>query len=723
MTKRPYRTYNSVGPGEVISSAIIQDFVELLGHDAKCCYYGLQEFQDLDKTKIPEQFSKLFNLFGTVPVLFLSVERNTNGVIKAIYLWHINRLCPWNHAENCIEIDFIPDVRDLHACPSLLMLLKIESEEPEALVNAKLLPGGKMLVKSVVESSQVVFRIYDICDFYANAKINPLKKGLVSRIHEYSLMLLLGRVDPNTKSDWKVTLYKSMAANDLYSTLQSTKAESTEIESDGTERVSQTISKDKLIGSKTIEGSRDLSEKEIWVDIPSYIFGDQIVFFDKQNAQIVRVSDECLQVTCIRKLGTIIVSGALNQSLFIVTQERKIFKLTFMQDVCIEALQLQSVLPQETLSTSTTNNWRFIDLPDADSGESIPHAIFLRQNEFYVLPLEANKQGIRTLTREEDGTGLSLINRDWDIFTYPQGTDLATSILVYIFDTSMYFYDITNNRKSHCDIKIPGQAIHQKYKIMKVTIGRVYLYLETTFLSPASLIEVRYPENLDELFAESSIAIEYTKFNRDRLASDASAENVFIHIEGSYNKIMLIKFGEDEPIYQDEINCIYLVRLPLTNTDKQKQSNSAAVQASQPLKEEETKQENASGATMKLNILKKNSAQAGSKQTVIKDYNTALGDIRKQISTEATKVFKVEQDLLKDSRLLSSNPGVYWRNIQEHSQVDLKVKDSKLSETTTTLKEHLGVYKDLKDEKKKAARQREKEKGKKQKWENSNGEL
>ena len=231
-------------------------------------------------------------------------------------------------------------------------------------------------------------------------------------------------------------------------------------------------------------------------------------------------------------------------------------------------------------------------------------------------------------------------------------------------------------------LEIPGQPTHQKYKITKATIGLVYLYAETTALSPASLFEVRYPEKLDKLSAQNSLAIQYTKVSKDRLAPDTSSEDVSVQIEGSNNKIILIKFGEEEPIYQDEINCIYLVKLPLPDLKEQKQISSlkkAAVQPSQPLEEEESKEENTNRIVKKLIQVKKSSVQANSKQTEIKNYNAALSEVRKQISSEAGKVFKAEQDALKHNKKLYTDPYYAYRNKNQCNQADPKTEVSKVS--------------------------------------------
>ena len=710
VTKRYDRSHFNVVPNQIISSSSLRHLVELLDQDAKSCYDGLQEFENLANTGIPEQFRSTYELFDTVPVLFLSVDRSEELVIKAIYLWQINKFCPWVRNMNTIKVDLTLNDTDIYARPSFLMLLKIEPKQGETLISARLLPGGRLLVKSILGDSQIIFKIFNASDFYANVKINPFKK-VTSRNHEYSITLVLERVDENTKSDWKMTLYRPMTSSELDTTIQNISLDNTLSEADGTEKVSQTIITNKLVESKVIENSGGLSEKEILSEVQMYAFGESIIFFDKKDAKVIKLNLESLEIVCIRELGTIEVVEALNESLFVVSKDDKIFQLTFAEGINIKTIKLSSPLPPDSISTETKNIWRFIHLLDPISSESVLHAIFLRKNKFYAIPLDECKQNVQILARKPD---YETINRDWDIFTYVESSDtvnLRIPILVYISNNSICFYNMLDRRENSIPFAIPSYLAFDKYKLIKATIGRAYLLLEGTGYGLAAIFEVRYCEDLDDLFAKNDLATDSTELSR--IFGNASEEDIFLQAEGNQKQITLAKFGGSEVFYQDEINCFYLGKISLKNLEKQKQINQlkkANAQAIQPSEEEETKQDNTQKVVQKTAEAKKYFAQADSKQTLISNCNTALSEVRKQISTEAAKIFKTEQDSLKRSKHAYNNP---------YNQA----KASKVSVPSTVPKEYLNAYKDLKDEKKKAAKQREKEKGKKQNWKNSETEF
>ena len=719
-TKRSYRSHYNIIPDRVISNSILQDLTELLDQDAKSCYDGLQEYENLANTGIPEHFKSIYELFDTVPVLFLSLDRSPEGVVNAIYLWQINKFCPWIRNNNSIGVDLTLIDADLYARPSFLMLLKIEPNEGETLTSAKLLSGGRLLVKSIVGDSQVMFRTYNVSDFYASAKINPFKK-VINKNHEYSSMLILERGDENTKSDSKVMLYRPMTSSELDTTIQEVSLNETLLETNSIEKTYRIINNNKLVEFKEIENSGELSQKEIWSGAQIYTFRDHIVFFDKKNAKVIKFNLESLEVVCIRELGVIEVVEVVNESLFVVSRDEKIFQLTFAEGVNIKTIEQQSPLPPNSISTETNNTWKFIHMLDPSSSEPVLHAIFQRENKFYKLPLDQTKQGVQILLKNSDNVTISPY---WDLFTYVEDSDtvnLKIPILVYISGYSICFYNVLNRREKSAPLIMPNQPGHQKYRLVKATIGRAYLLLESTTYGPAAVFEFRYPEDLDELFAEGDIATYGVKLNEGQLVGNAGSEDVFIQAEEDKKKITLVKFRGSQAFYQDEINCIYLAKLSLINLHKQKQADAlkkAAAKAIQPPKEEENKQDNTQKVVQKTAEAKKNLAQADSKQTLISNCNTALSEVRKHIKAEATKVFKAEQDSLKQSKQLYSDPYSNYNN--QYNQVDPKAKDSKQSGPSAVPKEYLSAYKDLKDEKKKAARQREKEKGKKQNWKSSN---
>ena len=687
VTKQSDRSHFNVVPDQIISTQILRDLVELLDQDARSCYDGLQEFENLANTGIPEQFKSTYELFDTVPILFLSVDRSEERVINAIYLWQINKFCPWIRNTNSIEVDLTPVDSDMYARPSFLMLLKMEPKQEETLISAKLLSGGRLLVKSILGDSQIMFKIFNVSDFYANAKINPFKK-VMKKNHEYPITLVLERVEENTKSDWKMTLYRPMTSSELDTTIQNISLDNTLSEADGTEKAPQTIITNKLVESKVIENSGELSENEILSGAQMYAFGENIIFFDKKDAKIIKVNLESLEIVCIRELGTIEVVEVLNESLFVVSRDDKIFQLTFAEGINIKTIKLSSPLPPDSISTETKSTWRFIHLLDPTSSESVLHAIFLRKNKFYAIPLDGSKQNVQILARKPDN---ETINHTWDIFTYVESSNtvnLRIPILVYISNYSICFYNMLDRRENSIPFAIPSYLAFDKYKLIKATIGRAYLLLESTVYGPAAIFEVRYCEDLDDLFAKNDLATDSTELSR--IFGNASEEDFFFQAEGNQKQITLAKFGGSEVFYQDEINCVHLSKLSLKNLEKQRQIDrlkQAENKAKQPPKEEETKQDDTQKVVQKAAEAKKYFVQADSKQKLISNCNTALSEVRKQISTEAAKIleaakiFKAEQDSLKHSKQLHTDP--YYACNNQYNQADPKTKASKVSVPST----------------------------------------
>ena len=744
-TKRSYRSDYNMIPDQIISNNILQDLTELLDQDAKSCYDGLQEFENLANTGIPDHFRSIYELFDTVPVLFLSLDRSPEGVVNAIYLWQINKFCPWHSNNNSIGVDLTLIDTDLYAHPSFLMLLKIEPKEEETLTSAKLLSGGRLLVKSIVGDSQVMFRTYNVSDFYASAKINPYKK-MINKNPEYSSMLILERGDENIESDWKVMLYRPMTSSELDTTIQEVSLNETLLETDSIEKTYRIINNNKLIESKEMENSGELSQKNVWSGAQIYTFGDHIVFFDKKNAKVIKFNLESLEVVCIRELGVIEVVEVVNESLFVVSRDEKIFQLTFAEGVNIKTIEQQSPLPPNSISTETNNTWKFIHLLDPSSSEPVLHAIFQRENKFYKLPLDQTKQGVQILLKNSDNV---TINRDWDLFTYVEDSDtvnLKIPILVYISGYSICFYDVLNRREKSAPLIMLNQPGHPKYRLVKATIGRAYLHLESTTYEPAGVFEFRYPEDLDELFAGGDIATYGVRLNEDQLVGNASSADVFIQAEGDKKKITLVKFRGSQAFYGDEINCIYLAKLSLINLQKQRQTDllkKAAAKAIHPPKEEEeSKQDITQKVVQKTAEAKKNLAQADSrkedilervaqrintikqnllskdpKHIEIETYNDLLYELRKEIGPVVSKLFKESQERARTAqkRLGEAESMILWQSNRYRDPkptIAPELNEDGLDISLKVSDEYLQAYKDIKAAKKKAVKHREKLKGK-----------
>ena len=660
------------------------------------------------KTEISKQHKVIYDLFGTVPVFFLSVCRDYQGNIETVCLWQINKFCPYNRSQYSIQVDVQLFETTLYPQPSFLMLLRLEPEEGEQIVEAELLAEGKLMVKSTIGDSHTIFRTYNISEPYTNGLINPFKKTVKKQ--EYSNMLVVQREDPNTDSNWKITLYRPQTIAELDLLLQN----AMESAAENTEEIHKNPSSYKIVDSKVMENSSSLSRQDILSKPYTHAYKDDIILFDSVNLRMVKFSSSSLHIINLPGLGKVKTIKKFKDSFLIIDQEDNMLELDLCKDTPEEGLMPIANLSSEIPSSENTSSWKIIKLQAQDSALRTPHAVYLKENKICAFPLDQSGNKAQVLV-ELNGNPEQISNLSWDVFSYKQNIGPSElqkrSVLVYLIGEELCFFDIATKREGRVKNDLKGKIEWTNYQIICAKIGNIYLRHSECHEQRCTIIAVTTPLHPDKLFGEK------IQISNKVLVDDVSFESPDyvrrqIQIEGAKRQIKLVRLIS-EPFYEDDINRIYFRKPLLVNnlqSIKQSQVESSKNQALEAEDRDsvDNKEEAKQNIVKMAKETKKQLAETQSQQSIISKCDDTLANIRKGIKVQASEVW--ENDIIS-SQAKSKHHETYDRaNAQEEAPEHGKSSPSRVSE------EYLRAYKDIKDEKKKAARQREKEKSKKQDW-------
>ena len=686
--------------------------VSLLGQDAENCYYGLHEFQDLTNTEIPTTFKRIYGYFETVPVLFLSLSRDIDGEINGLYLWQINQLCPSNFGRDIIEIDVYPKDMDkgkLCQHASLLLLLKIIPEDGERFLEAKFMSNHKVLLKLVIEDSQIELRTYNLADCYANAIVNPYKT-IGRRIHEFASKLLIQRTEMEEQSDWSLTLYRPKRPDELELYPQEAKSEALQEIHDG-------ILRNKAIESRVLEGSSSLSIDQLLTEVLFHTEKENIIIIDRLAAHIIKFSSEGLHVFSLEKLGCIVSAKIVDNSLYIISKEQHITEIYLSGPIDIDNFKARATLPAGTILSGTHDNWQIVRLTKSNSSAMVEHIIYYKENKFYSLPLDGCGQDVQMLTKAKDNDDTSS-GLTWDLVIQNENPEMVfnkrTVYLVYVVEDDFCIYDMLTSRKVY--IK---QAVDQKQgsrrntKLICVTHMAAYVYLEGEIVLADCIVKLQHSSGFATMLLDTEAKMTCTTLVSGYLAQKPSFGSRPIQIEGFESQIILARFSGG-PYYDDQTHMMPFGKHTLSNTSKLKEQ--------QPVQTPDTQQEESKDSALervarRINAIKQNLLSQDPKQSEIEKYNEALNEVRKEIGPVVSKLFKESQERVTFARKkVKENEEMYlWqRNRYQRPKptITSRPNDNGSCISETVLEEYIKAYKDIKEAKKKTVKKRENEKAK-----------
>ena len=561
-------------------------------------------------------------------------------------------------------------------------------ENGEVILEAKLISGVRLVVTSRVQGSQIVYRIYNIADLYGNTKINPYKEMSIGH-YECIMMLTAQPVSSDESSEWVITLLRPQALEEIDLTLQGKREENADLERNEEKGLPQVLSKYKAIDSSVVNQSPLCSPKELLLETLLYTWDDQIILLDKVNLQLVILNAVSLKVISLEVVGAIKDIQRLRDLLFIVNQLGKLFKLSLAKDFLLEPFV---TLPLEALTSNDAKTWQVVELVDDHSSETVLNLVYLKNSIFYLLLLNEGQEVHQPLT-EVKKTDEKDKNISWQVLNDDRNADEGkrkSGMLVYFSGGSITFYDIANKDEKSANNILQGQSSNTECRIISMRAGHICLHADDFQLMYNEILDIKYPSKPSQIFKPGKVDIKITKIASAKRAYGFLLGERDIQISGRKKQIILVRFAL-EPFYHDKINRVYYEKgLLVNNIEKigieqanKIQRKNIKVEAREKL--EQARQEELQKLDQKVNEVKQGHFQGQSAHLAMKNCSKALADLREKIRDQVSGRPKDD-------------------NTQKKSEKSNNQKQPEI--------EYMEAYKSIKDEKKKLAKQRDKEKAK-----------
>ena len=685
-------------PDEVsITNQVLQKAIELLNEDAKNCYDGIHEFQNLAYTDIPKQHAVIYDLFEIIPVLLCSIIKNNEGHIDLVYLWQMSRFTPYNQGDNSIRLDTTLVGTTLYAAPSLTILLKVQPKQGEYITNAELLAGGHLVVTSKMGDSSIIFRTYNASNLYADAVVNPYKEIKINT--EFSSMLVVDC----SNSNWKATLYRPYTMAELDALVQ----KEHEAKSNDDE-LGDSTKKHKLVGSEILEGSDNLNASEIFSVIHCHAVKQNIILLDCSTMKMLHFSPSHLKIVDLHTIGKVAAFRKVKDSFIVVNQEKGIYNLDLAEEMSSDAIKLIAYFPvDQPLNEDGYNSWKIMKLTRGNSPQPVNHIIYLRENKFYALPLDGSKTEAYVLAQvKKNIENVSEIT--WDIYLHSINSEVAGNtkvpVIVYSSGEDLCFVDLANNNERNVKDFLKTKEKYYNYKVMRAKPGSIYLECSIRDELRRTIVEVHPTSKFAQLFSDKSCINSHKLLVADLITGEIVPRKNF-QVEGSTKQIKLIK-SLRETVYCDEINFVFTGVSVLVNNLKKV----PAYTGYKPVQVVETQDDaEESKYSTQETITRKVIETTKDASGMVDKHNQTLAELRKEISSQASEVWEQDQEATKRSQKEYEIRGTYrytpWRIEDQLGPI----KEPKIDKVS---KEHMEAYKAVKDDKKKKERQRDKEKTK-----------
>ena len=691
-----------------LTHQLMKEFVNVLGSEAKNCYYNLKETCPLKNNQVLDTYRDFYTNFETVPMLFLSLI--SRDKVNAVYLWQMNRKCPYQKGTNQLVLDSRASRLDLKPHPSLLLLAKITPHKGEQIVSTKLIGDNKLVVKFMsTETETMIFRLYKIKNFYPIAKVNPEKLTTLGN-DKYSFELHL-KIPNQGKTKQKMlnkdhTEESKIDENEsveekIFIELELWKKLTLEEQNfDVTKKDQQNIIQDKtLIEEKIVEGSFssfDLNEFSFSETIVDKALG-RVYYLDKKTGSVLVWKEETFQLSFFPEIADFKAVYHQKDKLYIVNEKlMTVFELSLKNFPTIELKDVNSEFKPAptTLENIVKQPNKLYDfLPD----EKSPQLLFLNDSQIC-------RAFLKNYSDSEQKPFLSLEDKfkksksfNWGICV---GDGSSYALLVFLSNQFLYIFIIHFDEPESCSShnKIVQLSQHLKegkdYEIIGSSPGKIYLSRNHSHSQSLDLIEVNFDFNEGALFSSDYVPEIKEIQKTGQPFSREIGENFFSQIDEEKG-VSFIRF-ENEPFYNDTVNLMYDV--PITLVNPREATGNTQQKAddinSENIKEQEKK------LLKKIAKTKVEISHSNKREEAVEESKEALKELRADISLRMKEVKDFDIEYQKLERMGNKEKG------KDKDKEKVKV----LKEPIGVSKESIRLYQDIKTEKKKLDKQRDKEK-------------
>jgi len=703
-----------------LTSQMIRDLALLIGPEAKNCYFNLKEIQPLKNTQVLQTFRDLYHKFETVPVLFLSLVFKDNA--QVVYLWQINKKCPYQKGTDIMVLDSKSQKLDVMPHPSLLVLAKIKPLKGEQILDAKLINDHQLLVKSRKidqknSATYYVFRMYKVKDFWGTSKVNPYREEILAGdVFSYELQIKFHAIPSTINSavpnSLEFSLFRRTNVEDL----------SMMVPSDNNPLdQTQSIDKKKLIEMKTCDypGTQNSWLKE---NIFSELIYDEtqqrFFMFDKETSTVLRWQANDIAVehnSEVKELDSVVkikddIFFTSNNAVYKLDTET--LKLIFTDtDMVTYPILLENIISQPR---------KFHDFVTFCNE---PYAIMLVNTIFRSVPIGKHHHKDLCNIKDHLKTSKTL---SWT--TYMMESE--TPILVYICNNFLYIKNLfwaLDSQGSAPEEKIiilpsessslgaaenaspssiqptnkitdknqKGHHLHKEFKqswdweILGFSSKKLYLCKKFLNQQSVQLVEMSFDVSINRLFSEDFIP-DFQQIKKEDYYLLPFDGKVSAQMDRK-EEIVFVSF-ENEPFYNDEVNLMYNVPMSLKNPQEIEEK-------AQIIKEEKKTEDNDKENKNYFKKMEKAKVEISHKKDInqgLEVTKEALKSLRGNISTKMGEVQEFNKKYLDQEK----NP---------------KKEKVKLNDPGKVNIEGVQLYQEIKTEKKKMNKQRDKEKTKRHK--------
>jgi len=650
----------------------IKEFVNLLGADAKNCYYNLKETKPLKGFFIQDFYKDFYTKFETVPVLFLSfVDKDRTNTV---YLWQMNRQCPYQNGTNHMVLDSRTAALNLKPHPSMLLLAKITPGDKEQILDATFFGEQKIVVKSISsDTNTMIWRLYKIKNFYPIAKINPYQQITVA----------------NDRFSYEIRLDFVKQAPQIRLELFKTKVDEEQV-IDFTKNDSEVKTEKK----KSIE-VREIPSSELYqIHESSFTekaeFSDYscIVFLDKNTGSALLWREDYFHFSVFPEAANFNTMHQLNDKLYLINEKYDVFELATLNfetslrkaDITIDPFPVvENIIKQPRKAYEFYSNIYF------------PQIIYLNKSEIHTALLRKTEYLERKTLVDLEEHLKKCKSFNWSLCA---GPDPNSYIIACVFNQYMYIYSVTPTEIFEKPIwsrviELSTDNKETEYDIVASSTGKIYLSRELHHGS-LQLIEVSYETSSIRTLFSHDYKLEVKEIQKSgQPFKKALEEDFFAQIDGEKG-ISFIRF-DNEPFYVDTGNLVYVSPLSLINPQ-----DTEASPEKKKVEKGDKNQDQDKKLFKKLEKTKVEISHNNNRASAMEESKEAMKDLRADISSKMKDVKKFDEE--------------YKAYEKEKEKGKDKEKGKVLKEPVGVSKESIKLYQDLKTEKKKMDKQREKEK-------------
>jgi len=449
----------------------------------------------------------------------------------------MNQRCPCTKEEKEEDSSIMTDIKShlttsKRYFPSILVLAKIVPETGEEILGAKLLGNDKLLIQSMIEpNSEVIYKMYNITDFEASARINPFHQNILAN-SLYSWKLKVNSNEGKTHiSLWKkYTLEEEL---DLYS-------ESSDQDTLEKEKKIQKITSDIMISNNNLAILVEQS-RQGWT-----------VFLDKQTLSFILWKENTIRTTNAAN----IIGSFHNFEVFkedtcvLINKEGQIFMLDQAQLPDMIIKQTPYVLPDiENLQFQIMDFWNpegELDLWHREGDNlKIINLIYYWEDNFHCLDLNGTRTNVLFGLKDEREKGFA--------WRFLQRRRESQRVIFYTKNGILHIYDIDKSKHHEIQFVFEPPHLDLEFNICAESPSKLFIYSQ----EPQTVVfEVDYQGDIDNFFTKPHlIAIDYFTDVRKTISSLVSSQKI-LQVEQFPSKKSVVLIRVKDPVYYDNAHLI-----------------------------------------------------------------------------------------------------------------------------------------------------------------------